>query len=74
MTDDTNTPSTDDRSFRAGNKELNRLLIKEFYEDSVGRYGADSEQACTLARLLSPSDCRGPKKKTDSVHSRFPRL
>jgi hypothetical protein len=62
MRDDTNTPSTDDRSFRSVNAELNRLLILEFYEDSVRRYGADSEQACKLARFLALSDYRGPKK------------
>jgi len=62
MTNDANAPSTGDRSVSSGNEELNRLLIKELYEDSVGRYGADSEQACTLARFLSPSDGRGPKK------------
>jgi hypothetical protein len=62
MTNVTNTPGTDDRSVRSGNEELNRLLIKELYEDSVVRYGVDSEQARTLARLLRPKDCRGPEK------------
>jgi hypothetical protein len=33
-------------------EELERLLIEEFYEDAVARYGSDSEQARALSRLL----------------------
>ena len=35
-----------------GEKELHRLLIEQFHEDSVGRYGPASEQAHALWRLL----------------------
>jgi hypothetical protein len=32
--------------------ELQRLLIEQFHEDSVRRYGGDSDQAHALSRLL----------------------
>jgi hypothetical protein len=41
---------------------LNRLLIEQFYETSVRRYGSDSDQAQVLSRLLSPADLHGPEK------------
>ena len=47
-------------------EELNRLLIEEFYKDSVCRYGTDSEQARTLSRLLGKDDA----SRTTSVPTR----
>src|SRR5271170_5895202 len=37
-----------------GFRELDRLLIEQFYDDSVGRYGTDSEQARMLWQVLNP--------------------
>jgi hypothetical protein len=45
-------PEKDEPSFTPGKEELQRLLIEQFYEDSLHRYGTDSEQARTLSRLL----------------------
>jgi|HubBroStandDraft_2_1064218.scaffolds.fasta_scaffold3292768_1 hypothetical protein len=52
----------DELSLRRDKKKLNRLLITQFYEDSVYRYGSDSEQAFMLSRLLSPTDGDASKK------------
>jgi len=41
-------PGQDELFFTHGEKELHRLLIEQFYEDSVRRYGTDSEQAHAL--------------------------
>ena len=62
MTGDTSAPRQDDRSLRPAKEELNRLLIEQFYQDSVARYGPDSEQTRALSRLLSPVDSKAPKK------------
>jgi hypothetical protein len=53
MTGDKDAQSNDDLSFALGKEQLHRLLIEQFYEDSVDRYGTDSEQARMLARLRS---------------------
>lgn len=37
-----------------GREELKRLLIEQFYETSVYRYGSDSQQALLLSSLLTP--------------------
>lgn len=37
-------------------EELKRMLITQFYEDSVLQYGSDSEQALALSKFLSPLD------------------
>jgi hypothetical protein len=59
MTSDKNAPDKDDPPFTTCKEELNRLLIAQFYENSVRRYGTDSEQARMLSRLRSPAglDC-----------------
>jgi hypothetical protein len=49
-----NAPDQKNLGFTPGKEELHRLLIEQFYEDSVRRYGADSEQARILSRLLGP--------------------
>jgi hypothetical protein len=54
MTGDT---SHCDRSSKPTEEELSRLLIEEFYKDSVARYGSDSEQALALSRLLMSWRC-----------------
>jgi hypothetical protein len=43
-----------------GEAELHRQLLEQFYKDSAGRYGIDSEQARGLSRLLVPADSAGP--------------
>jgi hypothetical protein len=60
MTGDNYTSGNGGRSRNSGNDELHRLLIEDFYQDSVGRYGKDSDQACMLARWLNPGG-GGPK-------------
>ena len=54
MTDDTGAPDEDDRSLKPAREDLNRLLIEQFYRDSVAQYGPESDQVCALSRLLSP--------------------
>lgn len=44
-----------------GREELRRLLIEQFYEASVNRYGSDSEQALRLSSLLTPPDLGAPR-------------
>ena len=51
-----------ERSPTPGQEKLNRLLIQQFYEDSVHRYGSDSEQAEMLSKLLSPAGPDGAEK------------
>jgi hypothetical protein len=58
----TNVKRPDERSLNPGQERLNRQLIQQFYEDSVQRYGSDSEQAEMLSKLLSPADPGGPEK------------
>jgi|HubBroStandDraft_1064217.scaffolds.fasta_scaffold179557_2 hypothetical protein len=53
MTRNTSAPGQGDRSPKPTKEELNRLLIEEFYKDSVARYGSDSEQASVLSRHLT---------------------
>lgn len=48
-------PGEDELSFTSRNEEQRRLLIKQFYEESVRRYGVDSVQARMLSPLLSPA-------------------
>ena len=60
MTDHMTAPGKDDRALRPGKEELTRLLLEEFYSDSVGRYGRDSEQARTFSRLLIAGDLKPP--------------
>ena len=54
MTGDASAPRQDERPVIPAEEALSRLLIEQFYEDSVARYGADSEQALSLSRLLGP--------------------
>jgi hypothetical protein len=56
MTNHVTALGKDDRALRMGKEESTRLLIEEFYKDSVGRYGAESEQARTLSQILTASD------------------
>ena len=37
-------------------EELRRLLITQFFEDSIFRYGPDSEQARALSKFLVPNN------------------
>jgi hypothetical protein len=53
MTGDTSSPSQDDRPLQFAEESLNRLLVEQFYEDSVAQYGTESEQARLLSRVLS---------------------
>jgi hypothetical protein len=62
MTADPSARREDDRSLRLANEDLNQSLIEQFYEDSVARYGLDSEQARAFLRLLSPVDSDSLKK------------
>jgi hypothetical protein len=39
-----------------GKLELRRLLLEQFYEDSVDRNGPESHQVRILSRLLMPAD------------------
>jgi hypothetical protein len=45
-----NAPNQD---FIPVDEELSRQLIEQFYEDSIGRYGIDSEQVRMLSRFRS---------------------
>jgi hypothetical protein len=62
MTGDTSAQGQDERSLKPREKELNRFLIEEFYNDSVARYGTDSEQARALSRVLRASNVQPPEK------------
>jgi hypothetical protein len=42
--------------------DLNRLLIEDFYQDSVERYGRDSDQAYAFASLLRRGGPESPAK------------
>jgi hypothetical protein len=55
-----NAARKEDRVPGSNKEELNRLLIEEFYKDSVSRYGTDSEQARMLSRLLGARDSHMP--------------
>jgi hypothetical protein len=55
MIGDTSAPHEDDWSLRSAKEELNRLLVEQFYADSVAQYGPDSEQARALSRHLKLS-------------------
>jgi hypothetical protein len=63
MTCDTNTQVSDELSLVSDKQDLRRILIIQFYEDSLDRYGIDSEQARTFARLLRAAG-RGTSTKT----------
>jgi hypothetical protein len=52
MTGNTSARGRDDGSPEPGKKGLNRLLIEQFYQDSIARYGTASEQARALSRHL----------------------
>jgi hypothetical protein len=65
MTRDTRAPGQGDRTPKPTIEELNRLLIEEFYKDSVARYGSDSEQARALSRHLTSSRFTRASTKTD---------
>ena len=49
MKEDTSALGQGDRS----EEELSRLLIEEFYRESVAKYGIDSEQARDFWHLLT---------------------
>jgi len=51
-------PGQVELSFTPGGEELHRLLIEQFYEDSVRRYGTDSEQAHALHFSRTTSERR----------------
>jgi hypothetical protein len=62
MTRDKSAQGQHERSLKPREKELNRLLIEEFYNDSVARYGTDSEQARVLSRVLCASEVHAPER------------
>jgi hypothetical protein len=62
MTHDKSAPPKDDLSFIPGKEELNRILLTQFYEDSVRRYGLASDQARKLSRLQCPAGPDWSKK------------
>ena len=45
MAGDTSAPAQGERLPNLTQEELGRLLIEQFYQDSVAHYGVDSEQA-----------------------------
>jgi hypothetical protein len=53
MTLDTNAPHNDDRSSISVDADAYRQLIQQFYESSIQRYGADSEQTRMLKSHLT---------------------
>ena len=59
MTGRTPVGRKDRGSLAPGKEKLNRLLIQQFYETSVDRYGSDSEQARMLSRMLRPVALEG---------------
>jgi hypothetical protein len=64
MTSNNIAPGKDNPSSTPCKKELNRLLLAQFYENSVRRYGTDSEQARMLSRLRTPAVPDRPPKMT----------
>jgi hypothetical protein len=50
--------------FASDKEELKRMLIAQFYEDSVLRYGPDSEQALALRKVLDPNNYEGSEQKS----------
>jgi hypothetical protein len=52
MTLDTNTSNDDDLSSISVDADSYRQLIQQFYESSIQRYGADSEQSLMLKSHL----------------------
>ncbi len=48
-------------TFERNPEELKRILITQFYENAVLRYGPDSEQALALLKFLSPIDDIEPR-------------
>ena len=62
MTCDRNAPGEDELSFTSANEEL-RLLITQFYENAVRRYGPASEQARILSGLRCPRDSEGLQRE-----------
>jgi hypothetical protein len=51
--------------FPSDTEELKRVLITQFYEDSVLRYGPDSEQALALSKFPGPSDYDAEQKSVE---------
>jgi hypothetical protein len=58
MTLDSISPSREEPSFSSEEDELHRQLMEQFYESSVDRYGAESEQARVFSRLVSAATKR----------------
>jgi hypothetical protein len=61
MTLDSISPSREEPSFSSEEDQLRRQLMEQFYESSVDRYGADSEQARMFSQLISAATKRSVK-------------
>lgn len=55
MTNDQRVPGDGKPPLTPGKLELRRLLLEQFYEDSVDRHGLDDGQVRILSRLLVPA-------------------
>jgi hypothetical protein len=62
MTDDRRAPGNATLPSTPNKLELRRLLLEQFYEDSVDRHGFDHEQVRILSRLLVPAVAPGRNK------------
>lgn len=62
MTGDTRVADQGKAPLTAGKLELRRLLLEQFYEDSVDRHGFDNQQVRILSRLLLPTDSSRDRK------------
>ena len=49
-------PGKNEVSSTASHEQLDRQVIEQFYEDSLDRYGSNSEQARTFSGLLAEFD------------------
>ena len=56
MAIDENVPGKNEVSSTASHERLDRQLIEQFYEDSLDRYGSNSERARTFSVLLTEFD------------------
>ena len=56
MAIDENAPGKNEVSSTASHEQLDRQVIEQFYEDSLDRYGSNSEQARTFSVLLAEFD------------------